>query len=145
MPFKQKYTDEQVAEWQEMYKSGLSTLSIAKKTGASEVTVWRRLSKIMTMRTNSEGQLLRPVTGNMHSGGYRRRGQKLAHRIVAETVLGRALSQTEQVHHVDDNKTNNSPSNLWVFPNAAAHTKYHMTQTIHPDTIKLEELNNETS
>lgn len=43
------------------------------------------------------------------------------HRLVAEQMLGRYLTPTEVVHHKDDNKQNNDPSNLEVFETNAAH------------------------
>jgi hypothetical protein len=36
------------------------------------------------------------------------------HRIVAEKMLGRPLRRGEIVHHIDENKHNNDPSNLMV-------------------------------
>ena len=39
------------------------------------------------------------------------------HRIVAEKKLGRYLRSDEVVHHIDGNKTNNSPDNLIVLSN----------------------------
>ena len=36
------------------------------------------------------------------------------HREVIETILGRALTENETVHHIDSNKANNTPSNLAI-------------------------------
>jgi hypothetical protein len=36
------------------------------------------------------------------------------HRFVAEGIIDRPLRPTEDVHHIDGDKTNNSPSNLMV-------------------------------
>lgn|ERR1700733_1136726 len=43
------------------------------------------------------------------------------HRIVMEKQLGRRLLPTEVVHHLDDNCSNNDPSNLQLFANNASH------------------------
>ncbi|MDR1694912.1 MAG: HNH endonuclease [Lactobacillaceae bacterium] len=47
------------------------------------------------------------------------------HRHIAEQKLGRPLKDGEVVHHKDRNKLNNSPSNLYVFPNQQAHWNAH--------------------
>lgn len=49
----------------------------------------------------------------------------LVHRWVAENKIGRALKDGEVVHHKDRNKANNSPSNLHVFRDQAAHDNAH--------------------
>ncbi len=50
---------------------------------------------------------------------------KLVHRVVAARKIGRNLNKGEVVHHIDRNKKNNNPNNLWVFPNQSAHDKVH--------------------
>jgi hypothetical protein len=61
------------------------------------------------------------------SNGYRRfAGNGIAvHRWMAEKKLGRKLKGTEVVHHIDRNKTNNTPQNLWVCKNQMQHDKIH--------------------
>lgn len=54
----------------------------------------------------------------------------LIHREVAAVSLGRELLPTEVVHHVDENKLNNHPSNLWVFQSTADHTRFHAGGTL---------------
>lgn len=47
------------------------------------------------------------------------------HRIIAERSLGRSLRPGEIVHHLDEDKTNNSPENLVVCSSASVHRQYH--------------------
>ena len=52
----------------------------------------------------------------------------LAHVLVAERALGRRLPKGAQVHHVDENRLNNAPTNLVVCPDAAYHQLLHRRQ-----------------
>ena len=47
------------------------------------------------------------------------------HRIVAERLLGRPLTNDEVVHHIDGDKRNNNPNNIYVFPSQSEHAAYH--------------------
>jgi hypothetical protein len=68
---------------------------------------------------------------------FKYQGKTPLHRAVAEAILARPLRKGESVHHVNECRMDNRPANLWVFPTVAAHTKFHHTGEIHPDTIKL--------
>lgn len=57
--------------------------------------------------------------------GYSKIYGILAHRVVAEQMLGRSLTQSEVVHHRDGNRYNNEPENLVVFPTVGDHTRFH--------------------
>lgn len=63
--------------------------------------------------------------GKGRCDGYSKIYNKAAHRVVAEQIIGRPLKAGEVVHHRDENKYNNDPDNLVVFPSQAAHAKYH--------------------
>jgi hypothetical protein len=52
-------------------------------------------------------------------------GYCLQHRLVAEAVLGRHLAREERIHHENGDKRDNTPSNLWLFPNQAEHMRFH--------------------
>ena len=70
-------------------------------------------------------------TGTLHDGYVRHgTGGKLirAHQILAEKALGRQLPKGAQVHHVDENKHNNSPGNLVLCPSDAYHKLLHARQ-----------------
>lgn len=59
--------------------------------------------------------------------GYKRSTNdgELIHRKVASKKLGRELGSKEVVHHLNRNKSDNRPSNLYVFRNQKAHHKAH--------------------
>ncbi|MEG4500626.1 HNH endonuclease signature motif containing protein [Microcoleus sp. F10-C6] len=48
------------------------------------------------------------------------------HRVIAEQTIGRKLRPGEVVHHLDGDKTNNSPENLVVCSSASVHGQYHI-------------------
>ncbi len=47
------------------------------------------------------------------------------HRVIASEILNRQLKPGEIVHHLDEDKTNNSPENLVVCSSASVHKQYH--------------------
>lgn len=56
-------------------------------------------------------RLRMPDHPNANKNGY-----VLEHRFVASEAIGRPLATSEEVHHIDGNKKNNSPDNLIVVP-----------------------------
>lgn len=52
-------------------------------------------------------------------------GTVYEHIVVAEKKIGRKLKDNEVVHHIDKNKSNNSPENILVFRSSAEHTAHH--------------------
>ena len=56
---------------------------------------------------------------------YRKRNGRHEHRVVAEEMIGRKLLPGEVVHHKDENRRNNDPSNLQVLASQAEHARLH--------------------
>jgi transposase-like protein len=125
----------------EMYKIGMHSTQVAKQLGIGTTAVLRWCRAAGCIRTGSEA---RRKDGYITGQGYRamkRNGQTIfQHRLIAESVLRRPMSQLEVVHHVDSRRANNRPDNLWVFPSSSDHTRYHATGIIHPATIRLSDL-----
>ena len=56
---------------------------------------------------------------------YEKSKGRHVHRQVAEQMLGRKLRPGEVVHHINGDKHDNRPENLYVFENQAEHARWH--------------------
>lgn len=116
------------------------------EVGLPFTTVWGRLKKgwnpIMALSTPSR---LEPGTKLTHAGGYRRisASRVSEHVEVAERAIGKPLPAGAEVHHVNGDKTDNSPHNLVICPSRAYHALLHKRQrameaTGNPNFLKCE-------
>jgi len=55
-----------------------------------------------------------------NDGNYRQE-----YRIVAERIIGRKLKRSETIHHINENKSDNRPINLYYFQNDSLHKRHH--------------------
>jgi hypothetical protein len=137
----------------------LSIYAIAQVTGRAKSSVHRYLQEAgviardlstatelgLKRKPRPKGQLHPNFRHGRNNRGYLQQcqdgTQRLQHRVEAERVLGRPLLPQEVVHHCNEDKTDNRPENLWVFPSQSAHTAYHKSRgrITHPDTIFLKD------
>lgn len=67
------------------------------------------------------------------------------HRVIAEQTLGRKLEKGELIHHINMDKLDNRPANLYVYKSMGEHTKGHFSlnssikQLIETGLIKFKE------
>lgn len=54
-----------------------------------------------------------------------RQGYVYEHILVVEATIGREISATEAIHHINGNRTDNRLENLYLFPSKSAHSRYH--------------------
>lgn len=57
----------------------------------------------------------------------RKDGYIMEHRLVMAQTMGRMLTRTEVVHHIDHKPGNNSPENLMLFSTNAEHKRFEGT------------------
>ena len=95
-------------------------------TGVSEHM--KKLNKELNsfrMTEETRAKLRQSRLGTGQGKSYEKIYGRHKHRIVAEQKLGRPLKTGEVVHHMDGNKRNNRPENLYVFPSQTEHAAAH--------------------
>lgn len=62
-------------------------------------------------------------------------GLVAVHRVVMENYLGRLLTRTEIVHHINHDTHDNRIENLQLFPDSASHSKMHNLEKGHATVL----------
>lgn len=99
---------------------------------------WRRnmaTSRTGLIRTEEQKQKLRGANHPRWTGDiprlqvtgryFNHRRKKLHARVVVEDILGRPLSRREIVHHINEDKSDDRPENLFLFRHQTAHAHWH--------------------
>jgi len=115
-------------------------VEIAREYGVTINTIYARLQQLGITRTNSEshaGLQVGDRNPNWQGGrsrdaaGYitlRFNGKEIReHRVIAERLIGRPLSNEEVVHHKNGNRADNRPENIEICQSHSEHMKKHMT------------------
>lgn len=99
----------------------------ARHLGILPVTLRARLRKGWSLERCMQSGSLRPTqTVHYKTLGIGRQESEYEHRILAQRVLGRPLPPKAEVHHVDGDRNNNTPSNLVICPDHAYHALLHL-------------------
>ena len=85
--------------------------------------VWGDPEHIDRVKENKRGS--HPTGFYETKQGYIIHKDKPYHREIVESIIGRELKKTEIVHHIDMDKSNNSPDNLYLCENRAMHNQCH--------------------
>jgi transposase-like protein len=148
MKKRQPWTDQRRAEVVRLYRDGLTQYEVAQALGTSQGKVYEALirmkeptrgdGRFSTERCSGarnaqwkggrtidkDGYVLVHTPNHPHanSGGYVRE-----HRLAMEKELGRFLLPSEVCHHKrSDERANNSPENLELFPTNGEHLKFEL-------------------
>lgn len=116
-----------------------SSYDIARELNVSVCLVCDRLKKMGITKSPYGHEGRNGKRGTVYLRGYpvlydpshpraKSNGYVKEHIVIVERMLGRPLSENEVVHHINGDKTDNTPENLMVFPDNKAHMRFHWAE-----------------
>ena len=103
--------------------AGCSGKTVSRNLCNAHYKLFRRKGTLDRVNRKKGTGTIHPGTGRIYIGVNGK--VKLQHVYIAETALGHSLPKGAQVHHVDENCQNNTPSNLVICPDQAYHSLLH--------------------
>jgi hypothetical protein len=98
----------------------------ARRLGIKRVTLQARIKRYgmsLTRALSADSLSLTPSGDWYKASG---KDGKRVHITIAESALGKPLPPKAEVHHVDEDKMNNDPSNLVICPDHGYHALLHL-------------------
>lgn len=105
----------------------LTIAAWAQRLGIKRVTLQARIKRygMSLEKALSPDSLALKHSGRWYKVVQDQEGRDYEHRRVAERALGKPLPSGAEIHHVDEDKTNNAPHNLVICPDHAYHDLLH--------------------